>query len=264
MNSLIKSFPQPLSHEDEIFLFKKYKEENCLKSVEKIVLHNLRFVAFISKNYHCDGADENDLFQQGVIGVMKAIKGFDVNKKIRFISYAVKYIKSEIINYVHSNFGIVKSITTKPRKKIFNNIYKFDTKLDTMSTDEIDIMSKSLNVSEKEIRDIEFEFSHQDVSTQSIIRLNNDLDFTLEETLIHPDTTNYLTLREYDDNMLLLNKAVETLEGRDKEIFNDRRLLETPYTLSELSNKYNISKERIRQIEERAFNKVKNEVIQYN
>lgn len=248
-----------LTHEEEASLFKKYKQENCLYSAEKLVIHNLRYVAHLAREYKYPHVDIEDLFQEGIIGLMKAVKKFNPDKEVRFITYSVFWIRNSILTYIKNNFGIVKTITTKAHSKLFFNLNKMKNTKEVLSKVDIIRIASDLNLSDNEVIDMEIRLYSSDLSTDVVIHDGEKM--TLGDTLHNLHDTSYITNKIKSDEINTLNDAISKLEGRDKDIFFKRKLLEPPMILEELSIEYGISKERVRQIEERAFNKVKQFVI---
>lgn len=255
--SEIRNVPM-LTHEEEINLFTKYKNENCLKSIEKIILSHVRYVAGITRQYRNYEMDSDDLFQEGLIGLMKAAKTYEVERQYRFVSYATIYIRGQMLQFIKDNFGIVKTITTKAHAKLFFNLRKLRESTNTLSNANIKKLSEELNLSESDIRDMECRLYNTDVSLD--IPINKDKEErTWVDMIENPNDTSYITLREQDEDSHKFTKlkfAIDKLDTRSKDIFTRRRLLESPLILDELSKEYGISKERIRQIEDVAFKKV--------
>lgn len=256
---------QFLTVEEEIELFKKYKEQDCLKSAEKIVISNLRYVSSVARDYKNYNIDHDDLFQQGVVGLMKAVKSFDITREVRFVSYAVYYIKSEILDYVKRNFGIVKTITTKAQSKIFFNMKRLKGNKENLSCDDAKYIAKELNVPVRDVLDMECRLHYTDSSTDFEINQDDGIA-TVGEMIANPRDTSYITLREQqEDNQkyTILKESIDKLDARSKDIFINRNLKPKAVLLEDLAIKYNISKERIRQINEKAFQKVQQFVLQH-
>lgn len=249
-----------LSAEEEIRLFTKFKNENCLKSAEKIVVSSLRFVASIVRDLRNYKLDPDDLFQEGVVGLMKATKNFDVSKGIRFVTYAKAWIKSEILIFIEKNISIVRTMTTKTHKKLFYNINKLRTSHNKLSAEDIRHIAKELDVKEDDVREMNVRLSKPDVSLDKKVFADTET-YTIADTLVHHNDTSYLTVRGHYEQNKALEEGIALLDGRDKDIFTKRKLLETPKTLQEVANEYGVSPERIRQIESRSLRVVSNHVL---
>jgi RNA polymerase sigma-32 factor len=255
-----------LSLEEEIDLFTKYKEQNCLKSAEKIIVHNLRYVANTARKLKYYNIDENDLFQEGVIGLMKAVKAFDLSKEVRFISFAAIWIRGAMIEFIENNISAVKFLTTKARTKLFFNLRTLKDK-DHLTEDDAHRIAEKLNVSVEEVYDVNAYMHYTDSSLQ--YEINNESlpdgggNVTLMDMVQDENIRTYTDIREESENKKALAIAINMLEGRDKDIFVRRRLSDNPPIRAELSKEYGISQQRIEQIENKAFNKVKEFVTQY-
>ncbi len=247
-----------LTLEEETSLFENYKLNNCLKSAETLVLSHLRFVAKMTNNYRNSKVDSNDLFQEGVIGLMKAIKSFDLSHKVRLIVYAVPYIKSAMMECVIHHIGIIKILTTKPHRKLFFNLNKLRGDKDTLSQSDIKRISEKLNVSEYDVVDIDTRLSNTQYSIDAV---NENDDSIFHDILKDPNDTSYIALREQDEKTEAMYEALQLLSEREKYIFLSRNLTDNVIQLKELSEELGISIERVRQINERAFEKVQKYVL---
>jgi RNA polymerase sigma-32 factor len=251
-----------LSLEEEIDLFTKYKEQNCLKSAEKIIVHNLRYVANTARKLKYYNVDENDLFQEGVIGLMKAVKAFDLSKEVRFISFAAIWIRGAMIEFIENNISAVKFLTTKARTKVFFNLRTLKDK-DYLTEDDAQRIAEKLNVGVEDVYDVNAYMHYTDSSLQYEVNPDDGGNVTLMDMVKDENIRNYTDIREEFENKKALAIAINTLEGRDKDIFVRRRLSDNPPIRAELSKEYGISQQRIEQIENKAFNKVKQFVTQY-
>jgi RNA polymerase sigma-32 factor len=254
-----------LTVEEEIDLFTKYKEQNCLKSAEKIIVHNLRYVANMVRQMRNYGLPDDDLFQEGVIGLMKAVKAYDLSKGIRFISFAGIWIRGAILEYIESNVSIVKSITTKAKAKLFYRLRSYtDADLKLTRADMIQA-SNDLNVPIEDVEEMYTYFARPDASIDVEIRRDNHADdrsVTFADTLEDTNYISYDMLLEDEQNHKKLDDAIQSLEGRYKDIFVRRRLSENPPTRTDLALEYGVSQQRIEQIENKAFKKVQQLVLQ--
>lgn len=246
-----------LTHEEEINLFNNYKQKNCLKSVERLIMSNLLYVKKVSRQYSRPTVSDEDLFQEGVVGLMKAIANFDINRKIRFIGYAIPYIKGEILDFIVRHVSIVKTIVSKQERKLFFNLHNMRGESDRLSRTDVKRISSDLNVSEYDVIDMDKRLNNPDYS----------LDFQLDDgdniVDMIPDSndTSYLTLREYDEKFELIQDGIHTLNDREKYIFLSRNLTESPSTFYELGAELDITHQRASQIEKAALTKIKEYVL---
>ena len=250
-----------LTKEEEKQLAEDYYYNGDLEAARKLVLAHLRFVVHVAKSYSGYGLSEADLIQEGNIGLMKAVKRFNPEVGVRLVSFAVYWIKAEIHEYVLRNWKIVKIATTKAQRKLFFNLRSKSKKLNWLSEEEIGAISKDLGVTPEEVSEMEKRLSGLDIPFDPS---NDDSD---NETSFAP--ANYLEDRDADpleileeQNLSEINKeklhyALKQLDPRSRDILNDRWLNEDKLTLHELADKYKISAERIRQIEQSAMEKVR-------
>jgi len=248
-----------LSKEEEQVLFKRLHSSDDLDAARKLVLAHLRFVVHVAKTYKGYGLPLIDLIQEGNIGLMKAVKRFDPEKNVRLLSFAIYWIRAEIHEFVIKNWRIVKVATTKAQRKLF---FKLKSK-----------KSASTWLTEAEKKDIAAELDVKpETITQMESRLSgNDVSYDpLEDDDVSPST--YLTDNmdpsvklEYEDessdNISKLKQAMLKLDDRSKDIIQQRYLLDNKSTLDDLSKKYNISKERVRQIESKSLSLIKDSIL---
>lgn len=249
-----------LSPEDEKELAIRYKNEGDLSAVRELILSHLRFVAHIARSYRGYGLPQSDLIQEGNVGLMKAVKRFDPEVGVRLVSFAVHWIKAEIHEFVLKNWRIVKVATTKAQRKLFFNLRGVKKDLNWLSNEEIKAVSKDLGVSEVEVRRMESRLNSRDTGYD----LPNDAD---DETSYAPaaylesensDPAETIEQQNWaDHHQTKLFNAIKTLDQRSQEILNARWLSEEKSTLQELADKYEVSAERIRQLEKNAMNKLK-------
>ena len=244
-----------LTHEEEISLLQQYKNNNCLKSAETLVVSNLRYVAKMARLMKNTKVDESDLFQEGTIGLMKAVKTYDLSYKARFITYAIPKIKEQMLNYIINNLSIVKKITSKPHRKLFFNLNKLRNNKETLGQQDIKRIANKLNVSEYDVIDIDNRLNNSEINIDSKIE-NKDGGLSFHDVLKDPNGASYITVREYDEKFEAINESLELLSERGRYIFLSRNLTDDAITLDVLSKELNISKERIRQIELKSFNKI--------
>ena len=248
-----------LSKEEEISLFKKLNTSDDLDAARKLVLAHLRFVVHVAKTYKGYGLPLLDLIQEGNIGLMKAVKKFDPSKNVRLLSFAIYWIRAEIHEFVIKNWRIVKVATTKAQRKLFFKLRSKKTSTNWLSDQEANDIATELNVDSKTVKLMESRLSGTDVAFDPIEEDENAPAGYLTQN------TNPLSLLEMqdsdDDNSKKLNNALSKLDERSRDIILQRFLSEKKPTLDELSKKYSVSKERIRQIEEKSLNSLKETIL---
>ncbi len=264
--SQIKKFPM-LDAEEEYMLAKNWKENGSLQSAHKLVTSHLRLVAKIAMGYRGYGLPVNELISEGNIGLMQAVKKFDPDKGFRLATYAMWWIKASIQEYVLRSWSLVKMGTTTAQKKLFFNLKKLKNQIapnqeGDLKDDQVNEISKRLDVDSKEVINMNRRMMGQEKSLNDPIKSGETdewqdwlVDNSLDQELIISQR------QEYDDKKELLKDAMKILNDREKEIINERRLSENPKTLEELSKRYKISRERIRQIETKAFEKLQKSMI---
>ena len=262
----IKKFPM-LDAEEEYMLAKNWRENGNLQSAHKLVTSHLRLVAKIAMGYRGYGLPVNELISEGNIGLMQAVKKFDPEKGFRLATYAMWWIKASIQEYVLRSWSLVKMGTTTAQKKLFFNLKKLKNQIapgqeGDLKDEQVDEISKRLDVDSEEVVNMNRRMMGQEKSLNDPIKSGETdewqdwlIDDSLDQELIISQK------QEYDDKKELLNDAMKILNEREKEIINARRLSENPKTLEELSKKYKISRERIRQIETKAFEKLQKSMI---
>lgn len=253
-----------LSPIEEYTLANKLKNESDLTAAKTLIESNIYNVIKIAKNYSGYGLLLADLIQEGIIGLMKAVKRFDPDKKIRLITFAIYWIKSEIHEYIIKNIRIVKIANTKAQRKLFFNIKKIKN-LGWLNNNEIKSISKTLNIKNKDIIYMEKRLSKNDVPFNTI---SYDEDQTETESNLIPE--NYINSNDKDPLILIeqtnwkeyitnkLKTSLYKLDTRSQEIIKARWLNKKKNTLKKLAQNYNISSERIRQLENNAIKKLKN------
>ena len=248
----IKKYPR-LSEEEEFSYFKKYKENNCLESKNTIINCHLRFVVHIAKQYMGSNFSLLDLIQEGNVGLIKSMKNYDYTAGIRFVTYANHYIKAEILNFIKYN-DIVPFCTTQSRRKIFFNrelVYDINGKVN-----DIKKTANKLNVSENDIK----EFIKFNQPIVELYRISKDGDEELNHEVDDLSYDPIEDLIQHEEKQLILKKIscrVDSLNDRDKFIITHRIINEEKKTLKDLSEIYNISCERVRQLENHALKKIK-------
>ena len=265
----IKKFPM-LDAEEEYMLAKNWRENGNLKSAHKLVTSHLRLVAKIAMGYRGYGLPVNELISEGNLGLMQAVKKFDPDKGFRLATYAMWWIKAAIQEYVLRSWSLVKMGTTTAQKKLFFNLKKLKNQIapgqeGDLKDEQVNEISKRLDVDSKEVVNMNRRMMGQEKSLNDPIK-NGETD-EWQDWIVDDSLDQELIIsqkQEYEDKKKLLNEAMKILNDREKEIIFSRRLTEAPKTLEELSKKYKISRERIRQIETKAFEKLQKSMIYAN
>ena len=264
--SQIKKFPM-LDAEEEYMLAKNWRERGNLKAAHKLVTSHLRLVAKIAMGYRGYGLPVNELISEGNIGLMQAVKKFDPEKGFRLATYAMWWIRASIQEYVLRSWSMVKIGTTTAQKKLFFNLKKLKNKIapnqeGDLRDEQVNEISKRLDVESYEVVNMNRRLMGHEKSLNDPIKAGEKdewqdwlVDDHLDQELIMSQK------QEFDDKKELLNEAMTILNDREKEILESRRLAENPKTLEELSKRYKISRERIRQIETKAFEKLQKNMI---
>ncbi len=262
----IKKFPM-LDAEEEYMLAKNWRENGNLQSAHKLVTSHLRLVAKIAMGYRGYGLPVNELISEGNLGLMQAVKKFDPDKGFRLATYAMWWIKAAIQEYVLRSWSLVKMGTTTAQKKLFFNLKKLKNKIapgqeGDLKDDQVNEISKRLNVDSKEVVNMNRRMMGQEKSLNDPIKDGENDEW--QDWLVDDSLDQELLIsqqQEYNDKKELLASAMNILNEREKEIIIARRLTEDPITLEDLSKKFKISRERIRQIETKAFEKLQKSMI---
>ena len=264
--SQIKKFPM-LDAEEEYMLAKNWRESGNLKSAHKLVTSHLRLVAKIAMGYRGYGLPVNELISEGNIGLMQAVKKFDPEKGFRLATYAMWWIKASIQEYVLRSWSLVKMGTTTAQKKLFFNLKKLKNRIapeqeGDLRDEHVQEISRRLDVKPKEVVNMNRRLMGHEKSLNDPIKAGEKdewqdwlVDDSLDQELIVSQK------QEYDEKKDLLYDSIKILNDREKKIIEERRLSENPKTLEELSKKYKISRERVRQIETKAFEKLQKSMI---
>ena len=263
----IRKFPM-LKLEEEYTLAKSWQDKKDINAAHKLVTSHLRLVAKIALKYRGYGLPIPDLISEGNIGLMKAVKRFDPDKGFRLATYAMWWIKAAIQEYILHSWSLVKIGTTAAQKKLFFNLRKIKNELrlindGSLKPEEIKKISDKLDVEEKEVVDMNNRMAGPDHSLNA--PLNKDSSSEWQDWLVDAGTSQEELLeesQEYKFRKAMLINALSVLNDREKSIFQARRLYETQETLDELSKRFGISRERVRQIEVKAFEKVQNFIKQ--
>jgi RNA polymerase sigma-32 factor len=252
--SHIMSIP-PLSTEEEVALGRNLQSTNDLESAKKLIMHNLRYVIYIAKSDSGYGLNLNDLVQEGNIGLMKAVKKYDPEKNLKLITFAVYWIKSEIHEFVIKNWKIVKVATTKSQRKLFFNLRSKKSTLSTLSNKEAISIAQDLGVPLKDVIEMEKRMNNHDLAIEDNDDENASPSLFLTSSELEPDQV----LENEEKNLLntKLYAVINKLDERSKDIVKSRWLSTSKLTLEDLSKKYGVSRERIRQIENESMLKLK-------
>ncbi len=262
----IKKFPM-LEAEEEYMLAKNWKDKGNLKAAHKLVTSHLRLVAKIAMGYRGYGLPVNELISEGNIGLMQAVKKFDPDKGFRLATYAMWWIKASIQEYVLRSWSLVKMGTTTAQKKLFFNLNKIKkqiapTQEGDLKEEHVKEISKRLNVDSNEVVNMNRRMMGQEKSLNDPVKSGENAewqDWLVDDSLDQELATSQK--QELDEKKELLYSSIDILNDREKEILEARRLNEDPKTLEELSKKYKISRERVRQIETKAFEKLQKSMI---
>jgi len=250
-----------LSAEEERALAVRLRENNDLEAARKLVLSQLRYVVYIARGYSGYGLAQADLIQEGNIGLMKAVKRFDPSMNVRLVSFAVHWIRAEMHEFILKNWRIVKIATTKAQRKLFFNLRSSKKRLGWFSKDEIDVVASDLGVKPETVLEMEARMSNFDVCFDPLVD-DSDLEIVAAPAAYlaesKEDPAIQLELQNWDDYKIQqLTAALGTLNDRSRDIVERRWLAEEKSTLNELAAKYQVSAERIRQIESSAMKKLK-------
>ena len=262
----IRKFPM-LEKTEEYTLAKAWKERNDIDAAHKLVTSHLRLVAKIAMGYRGYGLPVSDLVSEGNIGLMQAVKRFDPERGFRLATYAIWWIRAAIQEYILHSWSLVKIGTTAAQKKLFFNLrrIKGDLKLindSSLTPSQVKEISKRLSVAESEIISMNGRISGPDHSLNAPIKTDGNSewqDLILDESAVNQEEK-LVDKQEYKYRKAILVKAITQLNERERFIFSARRLNEKTETLENLSKKYDISRERVRQIEVRAFEKVQQNI----
>ena len=244
-----------LSTEEEVALAKNLNNENDLGAAKKLIMHNLRYVVYIAKSYSGYGLNLSDLIQEGNIGLMKAVKKYDPEKNLKLITFAIYSIKSEIHEFVIKNWKIVKIATTKDQRKLFFNLRSKKSSLSNLSSNEASLIARDLGVGVQDVIEMEKRISNTDLAIEDKDEENFTPSLYLKSNEPQPDE-----ILEINEKKVLANKlhdVIQNLDERGKDIIQSRWLSNNKLTLEDLSSKYGISRERVRQIENESLMKLK-------
>tara|TARA_B100000686_G_scaffold278941_1_gene299265 strand:- start:2482 stop:3381 length:900 start_codon:yes stop_codon:yes gene_type:complete len=262
----IKKFPM-LTAEEEYMLAKSWRDRGDLKSAQKLVTSHLRLVAKIAMGYRGYGLPVSELVSEGNIGLMQAVKKFEPEKGFRLATYAMWWIKASIQEYILRSWSLVKIGTTTAQKKLFFNLNKLKNKLSANNSGDlnpkhVEEISKTLNVKEEEVISMNRRLQGKEKSLNDPIKDNDGAEW--QDWIVDKELDQELKLsqsQEMEKRKKLMDNSMSILNQREKEILVARRLSDNISTLEDLSKKYKISRERIRQIETKAFEKLQKAML---
>jgi RNA polymerase sigma-32 factor len=259
--SEIRKFPL-LTPEDEYMFAKRLKEHGDADAARRLVTSHLRLVAKIAMGYRGYGLPVSEIVSEGNVGLMQAVKRFDPDKGFRLATYAMWWIRAAIQEYVLRSWSMVKMGTTAAQKKLFFNLRKAKSNIGAIEEGDLTpghtaTLADQLGVTEKEVTEMNRRLSGPDASLNAPLRSESESewqDWLADDTM--DQETRLAEREERGDRHELLTNALDTLTERERDIIQERRLKDEPATLEELSQKYGVSRERVRQIEVRAFEKL--------
>ena len=261
----IKKFPM-LDAEEEYMLAKNWKQTGNLKSAEKLVTSHLRLVAKIAMGYRGYGLPVNEMISEGNVGLMQAVKKFEPEKGFRLATYAMWWIKASIQEYILRSWSLVKIGTTTAQKKLFFNLKKIKNQIAPKSegdlkNEHVTEIANKLNVNENEVVSMNRRLAGKEHSLNAPVGEDGDQwqDWIVDKEM--DQELKFAQKEEMDQRKDLLKDSIKILNDREKEILYSRRLTDEPLTLEDLSKKFKISRERIRQIENKAFEKLQKHML---
>jgi RNA polymerase sigma-32 factor len=257
----IRRFPM-LEPEEEFILAKRWQEQGDSEAAHRLVTSHLRLVAKIAMGYRGYGLPLNEIISEGNVGLMQAVKRFDPDRGFRLATYAMWWIRAAIQEYILHSWSLVKMGTTAAQKKLFFNLRKLKGQMQAidegdLAPETVQAIAERLDVTETEVIEMNRRLEGGDRSLNVPLRVDSDTDW--QDWLVDETASQETTLAdadEFDHRMSLLHRAMSVLNERERHILTERRLKDEPTTLEELSGEYGISRERVRQIEVRAFEKL--------
>ena len=254
-----------LSAERERELAERLYYDECVDSARELVLAHLRFVVHIARSYSGYGLAEADLIQEGNVGLMKAVKRFDPNKGVRLVSFAVHWIKAEMHEYILRNWRIVKVATTKAQRKLFFNLRSQKKSLGWLSAEETRAIAADLGVDESEVTRMEGRLSGRDVAFDAPVDSDDEESWQAPQYFLtdgQMDPGQLVEAEDFaEDSAAKLQMALADLDDRSRDILERRWLLDDKSTLHELAEEYQVSAERIRQLEANALKKMRTAIV---
>ncbi len=266
--SEIRKFPM-LAKDEEFMLAKRWAEHQDPKAAHKLVTSHLRLVAKIAMGYRGYGLPVGEVISEGNVGLMQAVKKFDPDRGFRLATYAMWWIKASIQEYVLRSWSLVKMGTTAAQKKLFFNLRKVKSEISALEEgdlrhDQVEQIATKLGVSEQDVVNMNRRMSSPDSSLNAPLRASEGesewQDWLVDDKQVSQETV-LADAEEYDQRMDLLKVAMGELNDREKEILTERRLKDNPTTLEDLAERFGVSRERVRQIEVRAFEKLQKAMV---
>jgi RNA polymerase sigma-32 factor len=258
--NVVRQMPK-LTVEQERELALRFRDDGDLEAARELVMTNLRFVIHVARGYSGYGLSMPDIIQEGNIGLMKAVKRFDPDVGVRLVSFAVHWIKAEIHEYVIKNWGIVKVATTKAQRKLFFNLRKSKRDLGWLTNDEALAIAKDLDVDLSIVYEMEKRLGSRDMSFDMPVDESTEESYVAPASYLHQHGADPAVLLENSDwighEQDLLADAMADLDERSLDILSSRWLMDKKATLHELAERYNVSAERIRQLEQNAMKKLR-------
>ncbi|MFP4126231.1 MAG: RNA polymerase sigma factor RpoH [Alphaproteobacteria bacterium] len=264
----IRRFPM-LEQEEEYVLAKAWREHGDVDSAHRLVTSHLRLVAKIAMGYRGYGLPMNEIISEGNVGLMQAVKRFDPERGFRLATYAMWWIRAAIQEYILHSWSLVKMGTTAAQKKLFFNLRRLKSQMQAiddgdLSPEHVRQIADRLQVTEQEVVDMNRRLDGPDHSLNASLKAESETEW--QDWLVDETQSQEQTLAdedELDHRRSLLARAMHVLNDRERDILTERRLKDEPLTLEELSQHYGISRERVRQIEVRAFEKLQRAVKGY-
>jgi len=259
--SEIRKFPM-LEKNEEFMLARRWRDHEDPEAAERMVTSHLRLVAKIAMGYRGYGLPMAEVISEGNVGLMQAVKKFDPEKGFRLATYAMWWIRAAIQEYILRSWSLVKLGTTAAQKKLFFNLRRLKGEMQALDEGDLKpeqarLIAEKLNVTEAEVFSMNGRMSGSDASLNVPMGTDGDLEWQDWLADDEPGTAEtFANRQELDGRMELLTRAMEDLSERERHILTERRLIDEPKTLEELSDQYGVSRERIRQIEVRAFEKL--------
>ena len=267
----VKKFPM-LSIEEEYSLAKAWVEEGCRSSAHKLVTSHLRLAAKIAMGYRGYGLPISEVVSEANVGLMQAVKRFDPEKGFRLATYAIWWIKANIQEYILKSWSLVKMGTTSAQKKLFFNLKKLKNKIGALEDgdllpENVEEIARQLHVPEDDVVAMNRRMIGGDVSLNATIKSDGETEEEWQSLLADQSEDHvekFVHSDETRERRAILMKSLNVLNDREKSIILDRRLKEPPLTLEQLSEKHGISRERVRQIENKAIDRLKAKVVEYS
>ncbi len=257
----IRRFPM-LEVGEEYMLAKRWREHEDVGAAHRLVTSHLRLVAKIAMGYRGYGLPMNEIISEGNIGLMQAVKRFDPERGFRLATYAMWWIRAAIQEYILHSWSLVKLGTTAAQKKLFFNLRRLKSQMQAieegdLSPEAVREIATTLEVTEQDVVDMNRRLAGPDHSLNAMLRADSETEW--QDWLVDDTASQETRIAEEDElqhRRSLLEEAMDVLNDRERHILTERRLKEEPTTLEDLSTQYNISRERVRQIEVRAFEKL--------